>query len=106
MFGQIFIDSFGNEYGVIRKVDGAIPEELSGVEVIAEDECGNYFILNKQNVYFWDHETSNSALLTTSITEFKNGCVSQDNVERSEGQVISVWIDPEFSKLYGLKNEP
>lgn len=51
MFGKIFIDSSDCEYGVIRKTKSTAPKELSDVNVIAEDECGNYFILNAQGSF-------------------------------------------------------
>ncbi|MGF1741403.1 SMI1/KNR4 family protein [Vibrio profundum] len=106
MFGKAFIDPSGNQYGSLRKVEPTIPRELFGVDVIAEDECGNYFILAERSVYFWDHETSDRILLTPSLFEFEKGCVEPRDIELSEEQVVSVWIDPEFAKLHGLKPKP
>ncbi|MEZ8733385.1 SMI1/KNR4 family protein [Vibrio splendidus] len=105
MFGKIFIDSSGCEYGVIRKTKATTPSELSDVSVIAEDECGNYFIINPQGVFFWDHETSGRTFLSASLQEFEESCVEPRCIELSEGQVVSSWIDPDFAKLYSIKHK-
>ncbi|HAS6685630.1 TPA: SMI1/KNR4 family protein [Vibrio parahaemolyticus] len=106
MFGKIFIDSSDCEYGVIRKTKSTVPKELSDVNVIAEDECGNYFILNAQGVFFWDHETSDRTFLSASLQEFEESCIEPQCIALSEGQVISSWIDPDFAKLHGVKTKP
>ncbi|EKO3471138.1 SMI1/KNR4 family protein [Vibrio fluvialis] len=106
MFGKIFIDSSDCEYGVIRKTKSTAPKELSDVNVIAEDECGNYFILNDQGVFFWDHETSDRTFLSASLQEFEESCIEPQCIALSEGQVISSWIDPDFAKLHGDKTKP
>ncbi|MFA0115061.1 SMI1/KNR4 family protein [Vibrio sp. 10N.261.46.E11] len=106
MFGKIFIDSSGYEYGVIRKTISTTPKELSDVTAIAEDECGNYFILNTQGIFFWDHETSARTFLSASLQEFEENCVEPRCIDLSEGQVISSWIDPDFAKLHGVNLKP
>ncbi|WP_033008397.1 SMI1/KNR4 family protein [Vibrio harveyi] len=106
MFGKIFIDSSGCEYGAIRITKSTAPKELSDVNVIAEDECGNYFILNAQGVFFWDHETSDRTFLSASLREFEESCVEPKCIALSEGKVISSWIDPDFAKLHGVKPKP
>ncbi len=106
MFGKVFIDSSDREYGVIRKTTVTAPKELSDVSVIAEDECGNYFILNAQGVFFWDHETSDRTFLSASLQEFEESCTEPRRIELSEGQVVSSWIDPDFAKLHGVKTKP
>ncbi len=106
VFGKVFRTSDGGEYGVIRKTKEPVPEELSESDLIAEDECGNYFIQVNFEVHFWDHETSESTVLAHSINEFIAGCVDPSEVEFGTGQVKSVWVDPEFAKKFGIDPKP
>lgn len=106
IFGKVFRTKDGSEYGIIRKTKEPFPEELSKSDLIAEDECGNYFIQENFEVHFWDHETSESTVLAHSIKEFIAGCVYPSEVELESGQVKSVWVDPEFAKKFGIDPKP
>jgi hypothetical protein len=66
----------------------------------AEDACGNYFLLDKTNesVWFWDHETNRSKLITNSLVEFNSSLTVSPEVELNPDQVLEAWIDPEFLK--------
>jgi len=102
-FGKIFTDSNGSEYGVIRQAEAPFPTELTSSEVLAEDGCGNYFIVSSNSICFWDHETANAKPLTGSLSEFIAGCSVPVEVELKQEQVESVWVDPEFAKQFGIK---
>lgn len=105
-FGKVFKSENGVEYGVIRKAKGPYPEVLSTSEVLAEDGCGNYFVLLNEAVCFWDHETDENEVLSDSIDDFVSRCSAPEEVELEPGQVESAWIDPEFAKQFGIKSKP
>lgn len=104
-FGKVFKSESGTEYGVIRKASEPFPKILADSNVLAEDECGNYFIEVNKAVYFWDHETDESEFLSGSISEFISGCSAPKDVELEPEQVESVWVDPEFAKQFGIKSK-
>ena len=106
IFGKVFRTSDGSEFGVIRKTSAPLPEELSESDVIAEDECGNYFVRENRSIHFWDHETSKFTILANSVNEFIAGCAAPSEVELEPGQVKSVWVDPEFAKKFGIDPKP
>lgn len=105
-FGKVFKSETGVEYGVIRKAREPFPESLVTSNVLAEDDCGNYFVLLNEAVCFWDHETGESAVLSDSISDFVSRCSAAEEVELETGQVESAWIDPEFAKQFGIKSKP
>ena len=104
VFGKVFVNSSDEEYGIIGKADEPYPVELQHKKIIAEDECGNYFILFEGDILFWDHETSEFKVLSCSLQEFVSGCKEPESAELNSSQVISSWIDPEFAKKHGVKS--
>ena len=78
IFGKIFIDKNGTQYGIIRKPQAPFPTELSDMDILAEDECGNFFVKLYSAVWFWDHETVNMVLLADTLEDFANGCTSAE----------------------------
>jgi hypothetical protein len=105
-FGKVFINSYGEEFGVIRETNPPYPDEISKYEVIAEDECGNYFTLEFGKVCFWEHETNNRIVLANSIKNFIVGCSQPSDVELKPEEVESAWIDPDFAKQFSVSKEP
>lgn len=105
-FGNVFTSPNGVEYGVIRKCDGNFPIEISGANVLAEDECGNYFLEMHGSILFWDHETNERLLLANSLNDFIAGCATPLVVNLQPEQVESAWIDPEFAKKFGIEPKP
>jgi len=105
-FSKVFISEEDFEFGIIRKASRPFPSELEGEKVLAEDESGNYFIEVDEAVYFWDHETSETVFLASSLDTFISGCAEPETVELKPDQVESVWIDPEFAKKFGIKSKP
>jgi len=105
-YGKIYKDAGGEEFGIIREANPPYPVELSNVNVLAEDECGNYFIEIAGEVLFWDHETNEQKILSSSVSEFISGCEALSEVELEPGQVESVWVDPEFAAKFGIKSKP
>ncbi|MBO2587859.1 SMI1/KNR4 family protein [Shewanella algae] len=105
-FSKVFINEEGVEFGIIRKAKLPFPSELEGAKVLAEDESGNYFIEVDEAVYFWDHETSATEFLASSLDNFISGCAEPEAVELKPDQVKSVWVDPEFAKKFGIKSKP
>jgi hypothetical protein len=106
IIGKTFISGKDEEYGIIRKAELPFPNEISTLNVIAEDECGNYFIEVAGEVFFWDHETSERTLLSSSIHNFISGCAAPSEIELKPDQVTSAWIDPEFAKKFGIEPKP
>jgi len=101
---KVFRTAGGEEYGVIRALQGNLPIDLNKLlEPFAEDSCGNYFVLRAGFVYFWDHETGDTTFLAASIDQFIEALVAPTPVKLREGQVKSAWINPEFAKKLGLK---
>ena len=105
-FGKVFKSETGVEYGVIRKAKEPFPEVLSTSNVLAEADCGNYFVLLNEAVCFWDHETGENHFLSGSVNDFVSRCSAPEEVELELGQVESAWIDPEFAKQFGIKSKP
>jgi len=105
-FGKVFKSETGVEYGIIRKAEKPFPEVLVTSHVLAEDDCGNYFVLLNEAVCFWDHETGEREILSESVDDFVSGCSVPEEVELEPGQVESAWIDPEFAKQFGVKSKP
>ena len=102
IYGKVFKLNDENEFGIIRKAIEPYPHSFSGSDVLAEDECGNYFILKNQRVVFWDHETSEELILANDIEEFITGCTTPTEATLESGQVESTWVDPEFAKKFGI----
>jgi hypothetical protein len=73
-------------------------------DVLAEDVGGNCFtVAGNGAVWFWDHETDDLLLLSSSVAEFVSLCVDPPPVELDPKRVKSVWIDPAFAKSIGKK---
>lgn|SRR5690554_3050008 len=104
--GKVFKASNGSEYGILRETVAPLPDDLSGSHIFAEDECGNYFISKSDGIYFWDHETRKAEIIAVSIEEFIEGCVVPPAIRLEPGQVEKVWVDPEFSRKFGIKPKP
>lgn len=98
LFDKEFVDDNGEEYGLLRAVDGDPPEEIVDCKLIAEDSCGNYFILDKGQVVFWDHETSERTVLAPTFQEFASRCSTPEDIQVDDNDVLSVWVDPELSR--------
>lgn len=105
-FGKVFKDKDGEEYGLIRECMPPYPKDVSCSDVLAEDGCGNYFLLVEGKVVFWDHEANDHLELANSIDEFIAHCSAPDEVVLRPEQVTSVWIDPELAKKFDLKVKP
>ena len=105
-YGKVFKNDNGEAFGIIRETKPPYPVELSDTNVLAEDECGNYFIEIDGEVVFWDHETNGRKVLSSSLKEFVSGCEAPSEVELDPGQVESVWVDPEFAAKFGIKPKP
>lgn len=102
--GLVFVDpATGAEYGVIRAaVDARHPAASSAWRPIAEDECGNAFVLSPTgSVAFWDHETGKRTVLASDWVTFAAGCRPPSPVEVDPAQVKSVWVDPAFARSLG-----
>jgi hypothetical protein len=107
-----FLVSDGNESGVNKLI--CIAEVLderkfldcigSKAFPVAIAEGGNYVVIDLnqgQGVFFWDHEKpAGMTFLASDIQEFLDGLVpfDPDSIELKEGQIESVWIDPDFLK--------
>ncbi|WP_211233691.1 SMI1/KNR4 family protein [Zooshikella ganghwensis] len=105
-FGKIFTSNHGTEYGVIRKSQEPFPVELAKSNILAEDDCGNYFIEVNGGIHFWDHEIGDNEFLAKSMEEFISNCSAPEDVELESDQVESVWVDPEFAKQFDIKPKP
>ncbi|MEE4246839.1 MAG: hypothetical protein V2I33_15615 [Kangiellaceae bacterium] len=103
VFAKVFINEQGVEFGIIRQVTLPIPSDLEDINVLAEDESGNYFIEANKAVFFWDHETSRTEFLASSIDSFISGCKEPKGINLKPEQVESVWVDPEFAENFGIK---
>ena len=104
--GKNFVTDAGEWYGTIRDIRLPLSPEFNFGEAVpfAEDGCGNFFLLDKGSVLFWDHETDEVTELTTDFEDFRRRCTEEEpDIELNKDQIISVWIDPEFAKEYGLK---
>lgn len=105
-FGKVFRSTTGIEYGVIREANKPFPEDLPSLDVLAEDESGNYFVQKDEAVYFWDHEICEIEFLSDSVNEFVSRCSLPEKIQLETSQVESAWIDPEFAKQFDIKNKP
>lgn len=92
-----------------------------GVIPIADAACGNIVCLSlineKKGVYFWDHELEdeeenlpswkNMFYLAESFKDFMNKLrrFNPDEIELEPGQVLEVWVDPEFLKEINKKKQ-
>ena len=106
MKGLIFRSSSGQEFGRLRSLHGHLPQELqnSSLQAIAQDECGNYFVVKDGAVGFWDHETSEFQELASSQATFTAGLIKPSPSALQQGQVKSAWVSPELANL--AKGEP
>ncbi len=109
---NIFDVSDNNESGINELIPlSSIVEERKLLDHVGEyiypialAEGGNYLVVDfskDSSVYFWDHEEpENLIVLATDIYEFISKLKQFDpySVELEEGQVESVWIDPDFLK--------
>ena len=97
----------GEGYGVFRTCAAGLPEGFSPSKFgapFAEDDCGNLFTQAKDGrICFWDHETNDLTIIAASWDDFAKACVEPQKVELKEGQVESVWINPEFAKKMGIE---
>jgi len=102
VIGKHFKDSDGTWYGPMRSIDvlsKAIEEDLAAAQVspFASDDCGNYFVTTTDGIAFWDHETGDIELLSSTPDEFIAHLQAHGPVVSLEpGQVISSWTDPTF----------
>ena len=106
VFGKMFKDNRGNEFGVIREAHSPFSDDLSGYDVLAEDDCGNYFVIVSNCIFFWDHETNKMTELSKTLDEFVSNCFDASDIELDPNEVISVWVDPEFAKEFGINPNP
>ncbi len=104
---RVFVSKSGDEFGPIRESDSGPDELPTGWEAIAEDSCGNYFVLSEsQRIAFWDHETAELEVLADDFAAFVTGCIEEKEVELDPSNVISVWIDPDFAAEQGISVPP
>jgi hypothetical protein len=92
----------GTEYGPIRAFEpypGIHPAIAPGRELIAEDSCGNFFILASDgSVLFLDHETAVVTTLAQNWDSFVSGCKPPRVIDFDSSKIKSVWINPDFAK--------
>ncbi|WP_220669721.1 SMI1/KNR4 family protein [Paraburkholderia fungorum] len=105
IYGKVFHDDAGEEYGVIRTLPQGDRNELfsSSFKPFAVDDCGNYFLRTDDGVSFWDHETGNVTRLAASENAFIDRLTEPRPVTLEEGQVRRAWIDPDFLKRLNKK---
>ena len=101
MKGLVFRSASGQEFGRLRSLDGHLPQELqnSSLQVFAQDESGNYFLVKDGAVGFWDHETSKVQELASSQATFAAGLEEPSPTTLRPGQVKSAWVSPELANL-------
>lgn len=97
----------GEVYCISELFDGDFPEgystDLCG-SPFATDSCGNLFTTKSESrIYFWNHETDEATLIAATFDELLAGIAEPVSVELSDGQVKSVWIDPDFAKQFGVE---
>ena len=96
----------GEEYGPIRPFP---PDEAPSVNhrhwrPIAEDSCGNAFVVHADGrVGFWGHETDEITLLAPDWEAFAQGCVEGTAVDFDPSKVISAWVNPSFAREHGIE---
>jgi hypothetical protein len=104
VMSRVFSSETGDLFGPLRPCH-SVPRDLPpGWEAIAEDSCGNYFLLSDRNgVAFWDHEKGELESLASDWPTFASMCVAEPKVDSDPADVISVWIDPTFAAKHGLQ---
>ena len=87
-YGKVFKNASGEEFGIIRETKPPYPNALAATNVLAEDECGNYFIEISGDVLFWDHVLTRSLMRSHS-----NSAIAPSIVKRSlpAGEVVSIF---------------
>ena len=106
VIGKVFRHCNGSEYGVIREPRHPYPADLADRIVLAEDDCGNYFLKVDNSIVFWDHELNEELVLASNIHDFVSKCKEPAEVALKPGQVKATWIDPEFAKEHEIDKEP
>jgi hypothetical protein len=66
------------------------------VFTIGNDSGGNYFLLRSGQVTYWDHETDLETPLSKTLEDFLAALWEGTPVKLNPGDVIKVWIDPDF----------
>jgi hypothetical protein len=99
--GLIFRSPSGQEFGRLRLLRGHLPQELqnSRLQAFAQDECGNYFVVNDGAIGFWDHETSKVQELAPSQATFTARLFKPSSATLRRGQVKSAWVSPDLANL-------
>jgi hypothetical protein len=68
-----------------------------GLLIMGEDSCGNQFLYSREGlVLFRDHETDDEIVLADSLVAFLDSLSPPKPVQLEPGQVIRVWVSPEF----------
>jgi hypothetical protein len=94
------------EYGHIRPCKPGRARLAGGTSwtPIADDDCGNAFLLSPEGaVAFWDHETNEILEIASTWPGFVAGCTEPKPVELDPSKVNYVWVDPSFAKEHGIK---
>ena len=104
--GKVFRSESGETFGALRRVAGRVPKvlSLSHGEVFAEDECGNYFLSQGDQVLFWDHETGEFRTLADSFQLFLARLERLTSPTLKPGQVKRAWLAPAFAD--GVSGKP
>ncbi|MFC5583215.1 SMI1/KNR4 family protein [Rhodanobacter terrae] len=73
--GKVFRSKSGKFFEVIRPFVGATPKALGLAhgDVLAVDECGNYFLSQSDQVVFWDREDGQFKVLADTFGQFLAG---------------------------------
>ena len=105
--GMVFTSpANGEPYGTIRDLQGEVTADFftdNPWTPFAEDDCGNFFAVSAGGtIGFWDHELDEITTLADSFDDFARHCSEPEEVELSEDQVQSAWIDPAFAKQMGI----
>ena len=103
MYGLVYVrPDTGEEFGLIRKICGAVPEFSPDGTPFAIDECGNFFILLASGeIAFWDHETNQVTILAADWDQFAANCTKPRPAELDPERVRSAWIDPDLARSLG-----
>ncbi|ULU26766.1 SMI1/KNR4 family protein [Dyella terrae] len=98
--GKVFRSRSGEIFGALRPITGTAPKALSltGGEVFAEDDCGNYFLRHTDQVVFWDHEDGQFTVIADTFEQFLGGLEPRPVAVLKRGQVKHAWIDPAFAE--------
>lgn len=78
---------------------------------IAEDDCGNFILIDEAKngaVLFWDHETGGLTELAVDFAAFLE-CLQPFNAESislKPDQLKRVWVDPEFRRRHAELFKP